>query len=282
MRSIPVSRAFTLIELLVVIAVIAVLAAILFPVFAQAREKARAISCLSNSRQIGTALMLYLQDNDEVTPSVYQDFNSNTITDAWNLLQPYTKSVDVFYCLDRTETGCNALSGLNADPNQRCIGYGYNWGPIQSFSVDSNEGGLLNLMVVSADYSQNIATGKGLAALIAPAEVFAFGDVYDVPWYTLGINVILVTFTGETNAALRHGGRFNMTYMDGHAKNLLWHAGYRIGGRRGDKWAAPRNKADYAKFCANPDEDLQTDLGEMPCNQVVEFGTSEHFNWWDN
>src|SRR2546421_3601763 len=74
-------HAFTLIELLVVIAIIAILAAILFPVFAQAREKARAISCLSNEKQVGLALMLYIQDYDEKYPQEHPSTGNPVVDD---------------------------------------------------------------------------------------------------------------------------------------------------------------------------------------------------------
>lgn len=74
-------NAFTLIELLVIIAIIAILTAILFPVFAQAREKARAVSCLSNMKQIGTALVMYVQDYDESFPrGWYYEANNQPTT----------------------------------------------------------------------------------------------------------------------------------------------------------------------------------------------------------
>jgi len=86
---------FTLIELLVVIAIIAILAAILFPVFAQAREKARAASCLSNNKQIALAFSMYKQDYDETyPPAVSVDAAGNTLW--WeNGVTPYIKSTNV-------------------------------------------------------------------------------------------------------------------------------------------------------------------------------------------
>ena len=89
------TSAFTLIELLVVIAIIAILAAILFPVFSQAREKARQTRCLYNCKQIGLATLMYVQDHDEVMPpGWYQD--PNTGEQAWymGLLLPYVKDTE--------------------------------------------------------------------------------------------------------------------------------------------------------------------------------------------
>jgi prepilin-type N-terminal cleavage/methylation domain-containing protein/prepilin-type processing-associated H-X9-DG protein len=96
--------AFTLIELLVVIAIIAILAAILFPVFAQAREKARTTTCVSNGKQMGTALMMYAQDYDERLPRVYTaNFGpvNNGPRDWKQDIEPYVKNRDVFRCPTR-------------------------------------------------------------------------------------------------------------------------------------------------------------------------------------
>jgi len=94
-------RGFTLIELLVVIAIIAILAAILFPVFAQAREKARQTSCLSNIKQIMTGVKMYTQDYDEQSLPGWYTVNSNgsgTYYCWQELTLPYIKNLDIFQC----------------------------------------------------------------------------------------------------------------------------------------------------------------------------------------
>ena len=88
------NRAFTLIELLVVIAIIAILAAILFPVFATAREKARQTSCASNLKQLGIAYVQYEQDYDEILPWGWYG-----APDGWaGMIYPYARSTGVFFC----------------------------------------------------------------------------------------------------------------------------------------------------------------------------------------
>ena len=92
-------RGFTLIELLVVIAIIAILAAILFPVFARARENARRSSCQSNQKQVILGLKQYVQDNDELFPQAYVNASVYGWADS---IQPYTKSIQVYQCPSET------------------------------------------------------------------------------------------------------------------------------------------------------------------------------------
>jgi prepilin-type N-terminal cleavage/methylation domain-containing protein/prepilin-type processing-associated H-X9-DG protein len=126
---------FTLIELLVVIAIISILAAILFPVFASAREKARQIACASNLRQLGLAATMYVQDNDGVWPlDQYSrpdgsiqfwaclELPNKTFDLTQGLLQPYERNTDVGRC--PSWTGKPYYGNGN--------GYGYNWGYLGS------------------------------------------------------------------------------------------------------------------------------------------------------
>src|SRR5689334_752254 len=135
-------RGFTLIELLVVIAIIAILASILFPVFARARAQARKTSCLSNMRQIGTALAMYIQDYDETHAPAqwHSEYGGNCSPTFFGfgriggLLQPYVKNRQIFICPEDTWVADNTgiSMGYNGSP----------WGPGQSYGEEIGPDGV--------------------------------------------------------------------------------------------------------------------------------------------
>ena len=126
--------AFTLIELLVVIAIIAILAAILFPVFAQAREKARQTACMSNLKQIGTAALAYNQDYDEMYPMAYYLSPTGASTPnqtqlSWaGLMYPYAKTGQIFRCPTEGDADFSTPGTFTpGTPDGFTVTYAYNY-----------------------------------------------------------------------------------------------------------------------------------------------------------
>ena len=217
---------FTLIELLVVIAIIAILAAILFPVFAQAREKARQAACGSNVRQIGIALAMYRQDNDETMP-----FHANCppsppgLIDPdllghaqWDMM-PYVKNVGVWRCPSDPNVSRPNPTRLNhcrrwmsymyygggsLRGTPRCLGFnrradGEVLRPAEVIPfVESNEGNATlegNCDLPIPEWEQISVDGTG-PCILAPAVIRAF---------------------------VRHQHGFNAAFYDGHAKWSRFH-----------------------------------------------------------
>jgi prepilin-type N-terminal cleavage/methylation domain-containing protein/prepilin-type processing-associated H-X9-DG protein len=177
-------KGFTLIELLVVIAIIAILAAILFPVFAKAREKARQSSCLSNTKQIGLAVMQYAQDYDELLPRTYFMPPTPPGNQSWAMvIAPYTKNVQVFDCPSYSFK----WNGLWSEQ----MSYGY------SCMMENNS--------------------QALGGIAKPAETVLAGDGDNfrlrpqAGWTTLG--------PGRQIQA-RHNDMANIAFCDGHSKAM--------------------------------------------------------------
>ena len=216
---------FTLIELLVVISIISILAAILFPVFARARESARRTSCLSNMKQMGLAAMMYLQDFDgyycpllnniKPLPSEYvggyfeQNGHSDGSSDLYwqQLLQPYVKNNQVFQCPSKAYTGSFHVYG----------DYGMN-----------------SAIAKRVSYTSPTTTTFNGAAMVAPASTYY---IMDFSSYTFSYTTMKTDYwrylPGVGNVAgwscpsalgdCREGRHFdgvNVAFADGHAKWL--------------------------------------------------------------
>ncbi len=217
---------FTLIELLVVIAIIAILAAILFPVFAKAREKARQTACLSNEKQIGLAFIQYMSDNDGFVPNMCgdkcQDAAGNQATGVWmyeahngnnpgpntpgafdparGSIYPYVKSAAVFLCPDDTISRNVSYAG----------------------AVYSGDSYAINgcLGTASLSTTVNFSPGKSEVVFDSPAAIMLIceEDASGQPNPTAGSTDDSYELFNGNNISYRHSGGSNIEFLDGHAK----------------------------------------------------------------
>ncbi len=192
-------RGFTLIELLVVIAIIAILAAILFPVFARAREKARQTSCLNNVKQMALACAMYSQDYDEIIVPCYLSAPCPSVCNTWwEFLEPYIKNTQIWNCPSAVMTCPPAATG-----------YPHACGSSIDYGMNSN----------AATYGSTI---RALAKVQYPAETII---MFDGDWTRSYADYhcsnawdMHYSYHPSRFIPARHNGGANLAFLDGHAK----------------------------------------------------------------
>jgi len=198
---------FTLIELLVVIAIIAILAAILFPVFAKAREKARQTSCLNNLKQIGLGMMQYVQDYDEEYPRTWNwDPARGTYTGPFGVMQPYVKNTNIFLC--PSQATHNTLT-YQIFPTSYAFNYYLAWSNLSSCVKPAATVAMADSGACATLYSDNTPAVTENSPqepggwILCPPDLYAATGNWD--WVA---------------PSMRHSARCNVAFADGHAKSM--------------------------------------------------------------
>ena len=245
------NSAFTLIELLVVIAIIAILAAILFPVFAQAREKARQTTCISNLKQLGLGIMQYTQDYDETYPisSYFGTTNPPSTSLAASLpwlswagiIYPYVKSAQVFQCPDApANLGTTLGTWVDAySPNGFPVSYAYNYSmggsatgngttipTIKALAVVQSPANLVMIVESGADPTGTSKTTNNPAdpTTWTTSQSSTFynyhaSSKYRTEYLLVGAGSSLAALIDSGGPVPRHNGRADVLWADGHVKS---------------------------------------------------------------
>jgi prepilin-type N-terminal cleavage/methylation domain-containing protein/prepilin-type processing-associated H-X9-DG protein len=212
---------FTLIELLVVIAIIAILAAILFPVFAKVREKARQITCVSNEKQLGLALSMYVQDYDETMPCRY--VSSNGRGNGWygwkSMLYPYVKSTGAYMCPDNPINNVTDWYDYQQNNGQANIP--------QSYAINVKD-------ISNGPFVEVGDSMVTLAQMASPSQLIAIGEsklnyTQEIPLHNwVGASACSTPTSADANECYNaptkgvqgHTGMTNFIFCDGHVKSM--------------------------------------------------------------
>jgi prepilin-type N-terminal cleavage/methylation domain-containing protein/prepilin-type processing-associated H-X9-DG protein len=193
-------RGFTLIELLVVIAIIAILAAILFPVFARARENARRTSCQSNMKQIVLGIKQYLQDYDERFPS--NPLAQSASTPGWSvIIQPYLKNTQIYQCPSESHSPDLGVNGVYLYTDVGYTDYGYN--VLLAEETEAKVSFPAATLLVQDSIAERANSGEA-GGFCTGAGTLATFNIMGSP--------------NQPGAAQRHLDGANYSFVDGHVK----------------------------------------------------------------